>query len=40
MENHSISINVSKLSNGIYFIHISDNNGEKIGIEKIFIKHK
>mgnify|MGYP000137381871 FL=1 len=39
MANKTISINTTEFPNGIYFIHLMDNTGEKIGSKKISISH-
>ena len=39
MTNKTININTMDLPNGIYFIHLMDNTGEKIGTKKISISH-
>ena len=39
MTNKTISINTTEFPNGIYFIHLMDNTGEKIGSKKISISH-
>lgn len=39
MANKTISISTTKFPNGIYFIHLMDNTGEKIGSKKISISH-
>ena len=37
MENNVVSISTVNLSNGIYFVHIMDNTGQKIGSKKISV---
>lgn len=34
MENKAISISTTELPNGIYFIHLMDSSGEKVGSKK------
>lgn len=38
MTNNTVSISTADFSSGIYFVHIMDNNGKKIGMRKISVK--
>lgn len=39
MENNAVSISTVSFSNGIYFVHIMDNTGQKIGLRKISVSN-
>lgn len=39
MTNNTISISTTDFANGIYFVHIMDGTGEKIGSKKISVSH-